>query len=85
VAIGAWKIFPKLEEAIMVSAKDTPALEKMRMGLLITTVVAVFVRLFTLWNERNEKQAVGRQGSMLTSLVVAAVLYFILNFLTNES
>ena len=85
MAIGAWKIFPKLEEAIMVSAKDTPALEKMRMGLLVTTVVAFFVRLFTLWNERNQKESAGRQGSMLYSLVVAAVLYIILNYLTNES
>ena len=57
----------------------------LRMALLITAVVAFVSRLFTLWTERNEKIAIGRQGSMLYSLVVAAVLYIILNYLTNES
>lgn len=87
MAFGAWKVFPLLGKDFVASANadDAEVLHKMRTGLLITTVVAFLARLFTLWTERNEKQAAGRQGSMLTSLVVAAVIYMILNFLSERS
>jgi hypothetical protein len=85
VALGAWKIFPLLEEALMVSVKDKHDLDKMRMGLLITAGVAVIARLFILFNERNAKHAVGRTNNMLWSLVVAVILYIILNFLSERN
>jgi hypothetical protein len=81
-AIGAWKVFPMLESAIMVSPKNEEVSEKMRMALLITAVVAFVSRLFTLWTGRNEKIAIGRQGSMLTSLVVFVIIYLIFNNIT---
>jgi len=77
VAIGAWKVFPLLEKSIMDSSKDKDITDKMRMGLLISAVVSIVSRLLTLWKERNDNCAVGRQGSMLSSLVVAVVFYMI--------
>jgi hypothetical protein len=82
VALCAWKLFPMLEEAIMVSPKDKNVPDTMREALMITAVVAVFSRFSTLWKERNEPIAVGRQSSMLVSLVVGFVIYMILNFLS---
>jgi len=71
-----------LEKAITVSEKDENALHTVRTGLLIAFAVALLSRLWTLWIDRNEKHAAGRQSSMLISLVVAFVLYFIGSFLT---
>jgi hypothetical protein len=85
VALGVWKLFPTLEKTIMVSAKDTNVLDTMRLGLLITFLVGAISRLCTLWKERNEQHAVGRQSSMLISIVVGFVLYFILSFLSTRS
>jgi hypothetical protein len=82
VAIGAWKVFPLVEKSIIVSSKDKNISDMMRMGLFITAVVAVVSRLFILWKERNENCAIGRQGSMLSSLVVAVVLYMIFDCLS---
>jgi len=56
--------------------------DTMRMGLLITALLAVFSRFWTLWKERNEPIATGRQSSMLVSLVIGFVIYMILNFLS---
>jgi hypothetical protein len=82
VALGAWKLFPTLEDSIMVSLKDKSVPDTMRMGLLLTTLVAFVSRLLTLWKERNEQIAAGRQSSMLVSLVVGFVLYMIFNFVS---
>jgi len=83
VAFAAWKIFPMLEKAIVDSPKDKDVPDTMRMGLLLTALVAVLSRLFTLWKERNEPIAAGRQSSMLISLVVGFVIYMIFNFLSG--
>jgi hypothetical protein len=85
VAFGAWKLFPMLEEAILDSHTDKNVPDTMRMGLLVTALVAFFSRLFTLWKERNEQIATGRQSSMLVSLVVGFVLYMIFNFVSLRS
>jgi uncharacterized membrane-anchored protein len=83
VALGLWKVFPILEEAIVVSTKDKSVFDTMRLGLLLTALVAVLSRFLTLWKERNEPIATGRQSSMLISLIVGFVLYVILNYLSG--
>jgi hypothetical protein len=82
VALYAWLTFPTLQKAIMVSPKDENVPNTMRMGLLVTALVAFISRLFTLWKERNEPIAAGRQSSMLWSLVIGFIIYIIFNFLS---
>jgi hypothetical protein len=84
VALSAWKLFPTLEEAIMALPKDRNVPDTMRTSLLLTALVAVISRCLTLWKERNEPCAAGRQSSMLTSLVVGFVLYMLLNYFSAQ-
>jgi hypothetical protein len=83
VALATYKLFPMLEQGTMASSKDTSVADTMRLGLMVTAVVAVLSRCWTLWKERNDMVAAGRQSSMLISLVVGFVLYMILNFLSG--
>merc|ERR1719324_2142423 len=79
IALGAWKLYPLLEKDIMASPKDTDVPDAMREALFLTMLLGFVSRCFTLWTERNEAKAAGRQSSMLWSIIVGFVIFVVFN------
>jgi hypothetical protein len=82
IALGAWKLYPLLEKDIMASPKDTDVPDAMREALFLSALLGFVSRCFTLWNERNEAKAAGRQSSMLVSIIMGFVIFVIFNVLS---
>jgi hypothetical protein len=71
-----------LEKDIMASPKDTDVPDAMREALFLSALLGFVSRCFTLWNERNEAKAAGRQSSMLVSIIMGFVIFVIFNVLS---
>ena len=48
-------------------------------ALFLTMLLGFVSRCFTLWTERNEAKAAGRQSSMLWSIIVGFVIFVVFN------